>query len=177
MGYPPADRASHEQGVCPTGAGLNTQSLARVRESFAAMSPRIEAITARVYDLLFAARPDTRPLFKIDMAVQRRHLAAALGLLVRNLGVLDALQEPLRDLGARHARAGVRPDHYPAVVDAMLQAMAEHLADAWTADLAADWTALLLTVSRTMIAGTTGDEPDGVAAVNGKHGGRDHGTR
>jgi hemoglobin-like flavoprotein len=89
------------------------------------------------------------------MERQRGHLAAALSLIVRNLSILGALERPLGDLGAAHARVGVRREHYPVVCDAMLATLAEALPDLWTPELAADWAGLLSTVAGYMVAGQT----------------------
>jgi nitric oxide dioxygenase len=132
---------------------VNATSVDRIRRCYELMTPQLPAILRDLYDRFFAARPDLRPLFAADLDAQRKHFAAALALIVRNLHMLDTLEPPLRELGAAHARAGVRPEHYRAIADATVAAIARALADAWTPDLAADWHALLATVSRHMCAG------------------------
>jgi hemoglobin-like flavoprotein len=135
---------------------MTTASLERICGSFNLLSPQMERMTRTFYARLFAARPETRALFKVNMDVQRQHLAAALALIVRNLPMFDALQEPLAELGASHAKVGVRPEHYPVVRDAMLGAIAEALGAAWTVELAADWRMLIETIASQMLAGTLG---------------------
>jgi hemoglobin-like flavoprotein len=110
-------------------------------------------VTAAFYRRMFAVLPEARALFPADLTAQRRHFAAALALLVRNLAVFDALEEPLRELGAAHARLGVAPWHLPVGCDALLEALAGASDGAWDDALAADWKALLLTVTRHMLAG------------------------
>src|SRR5436305_9177366 len=92
---------------------MTTASLHRIQQSYQLLIPQIAELTERFYARLFADHPETRRLFTRDMAAQRRHLAAALALVVRNLKMLDALEQPLRELGAHHAAMGVRPEHYP----------------------------------------------------------------
>ena len=133
---------------------MNAESVARLRASYTHVAPRIGRITVRFYEALFALRPEFRALFTGDMAQQRRHLAAALALVIRNLGVLDALEPPLGELGAAHAQVGVRPEHYSDFCRALLAAIAEELGDGWTTEVAADWEALLETVCRHMLAGS-----------------------
>ena len=111
-------------------------------------------MTGTFYDRLFQVRPETRRLFKIEMNVQREHLAAALALIVRNLFMLDALTEPIQELGVYHAVVGVLPEHYPVVRDAMLFALSEALGPAWTPELATDWRALIEKLSTLMLSGT-----------------------
>jgi len=78
---------------------MNSQSVGRVLESYSRLVPRIDDMVAGFYARLFAAAPETRALFKHDMANQRQHLAATLALLVRNLTFKDVLVEPLMNWG------------------------------------------------------------------------------
>jgi hemoglobin-like flavoprotein len=116
---------------------------------------RIDQMTRAFYDALFQIRPDTRALFRVDMDVQRQHLGAALALIARNLRFLDIMTEPLRELGAEHAQVGVKPEHYPVVRDAMLDAIGGALKDEWTTDLRNDWHELLELICRVMLEGAS----------------------
>jgi hemoglobin-like flavoprotein len=140
---------------------MTTASLERIRDSFELLAPRIATMTATFYDTLFDGRPEIRALFKVKMDIQRQHLAAALALIVRNLTMLDALQEPLQQLGRDHARVGARPEHYPLVRDAMLHAIGQALGPAWTPELAADWHALIEEIGTVMLSGTLPRIPEG----------------
>ena len=134
---------------------MRKESLERVRGSVALLLPDIAGLTRRFYDRLFEVSPESRGLFRVDMAVQRQHFAAALSVIMKNLTLLDVLTEPLRELGGQHAEIGVRPQHYPLVRDAMLFAMRQTLTHDWTDELAADWHDLLDTVSAIMMSGGT----------------------
>ncbi|HEX8323535.1 MAG TPA: globin domain-containing protein [Tepidisphaeraceae bacterium] len=134
---------------------MRKESLDRIRHSVTTLMPHVDDMTRLFYENLFAAAPDTRALFKVNMDVQRQHFAAALAVILRNLTMLDVLSEPLRELGIGHARIGVRPHHYPVVRDAMLVAMGQTLGDEWTPELAADWSGLLDKVSVIMMSGGT----------------------
>src|SRR5215212_6118733 len=104
---------------------MTPASIDRIQRSFCQVAPQIERVAAGFYTQLFAADPVIRALFKSDLTAQARHLAAALALIVRNLPMLDALEEPLHELGAVHAALGVRPEHYPPVRDAMLASISD----------------------------------------------------
>lgn len=134
---------------------MSPQSLRRIEQSFDQLEPNVDEMTRRFYDHLFTAMPEVRPLFQVNMDVQRRHFAAALALIARNLRMLDIVTEPLRQLGADHARIGVRPEQYPSVRDAMLMAMAETLGPAWTDNLATDWRELLDLICSAMLEGAS----------------------
>lgn len=133
---------------------MTTTSIHRIRASFEKLSRQMPQMTSVIYDRVFELLPGCRSTFKIDMEIQKQHFAAALALIVRNLSMLESLGEPLRELGADHARIGVRPEQYPAMRDAVLFAMAHTLGDQWTEVLAADWRALLDFVVSQMLAGS-----------------------
>jgi hemoglobin-like flavoprotein len=133
---------------------MDAVSTSRLQASYELVAPRMGRVTGRFFDELFSMRPETRALFTGDMAEQRRHMAAALALIVRNVAILDVLEQPLRELGAAHARVGVRPEYYPVVCDAMVRALAAELGEGWTAEVAGDWKDLLETVARHMLAGS-----------------------
>lgn len=134
---------------------MTPESANRIRESFKLLAPRMEHLTRDVYDRMFRARPDIRPLFADELKIQQQHLSAALGLIVRNLTMLDALEGSFKQLGADHARAGVHPEHYPLVRDAMLESMSASLSanGAWTSELATDWRNLINQVCTYMLQG------------------------
>jgi len=134
---------------------MTSESIERIRASFALLAPQLDRLTESFYERLFAARPEVRALFRADMKSQRQHFAAALSLIVRNLTMLDALEGSFIQLGADHARARVRPEHYPVVRDAILASMAEALAitGAWTPELADDWRQLIERIATHMLRG------------------------
>ena len=134
---------------------MTPQSLARLEASFERLAPQIETMTRGFYDRLFSELPETRALFRVDMAVQRQHLGAALAVITRNLRMLDVVTEPLRQLGADHARVGVKPEHYVPVRDAMLFAIGAAMGDAWNVELKEDWRALLDLISEKMLEGAS----------------------
>jgi hemoglobin-like flavoprotein len=134
---------------------MTIESANRIRESFKLLTPRMEHLTREVYDRMFRARPDIRSMFASDLKTQQQHLSAALALIVRNLTMLDALEGSFKQLGADHARAGVHPEHYPLVRDAMLESMSAALSTngAWTDELARDWRDLINQVCTYMLQG------------------------
>jgi hemoglobin-like flavoprotein len=134
---------------------MTSIAISRIEASFDLLSPRIDEMTRVFYDRLFALRPETRALFNVDMSVQRQHMAAALAVIARNLRMLDAVMVPLRELGAGHAKVGVRPEHYPPVREAMLEALSHAVGDDWTPDLAHDWQRLLDLVCNAMLEGAS----------------------
>ena len=132
---------------------MNEKSLRRIAANYELLAHRMGDLTRSFYGHLFQRMPQVRPLFRLDMDVQSQHLAAALGLIVRNLRDLDVLEEPLMELGAGHAQAGVRPEHYPVLCRTMVQTLRDGSGTAWSSDLEADWTELLERISQIMMTG------------------------
>jgi nitric oxide dioxygenase len=83
--------------------------------------------TARIfYDRLFELAPETRPLFRDDMARQGRRLVDALARIVTGLSRLEAMLPGLRKLAEGHVRYGVEERHYAIAGDALLHVVADH---------------------------------------------------
>src|SRR3954453_10769979 len=132
---------------------MTEASLQRIASNYELLAGQMQALTSSFYKRLFAAMPEVQPLFRIDIDLQSQHLAAALALILRNLRYLDALEQPLKDLGAGHAQVGVRPEHYPVVCRTMVDALRDGSGQSWSAELEADWTTVLELVSRIMMDG------------------------
>jgi hemoglobin-like flavoprotein len=133
---------------------MTHEAIDRIQASFEHVTHHFARLVDRFYIRLFAACPAARDLFKVDMKTQAGHLSAALALIVRNLPMLDALEHPLMELGAAHARMGVRPEHYPAACEALLFSLAEELGDRWTSELSGDWRGFVERVTGHMLAGS-----------------------
>jgi len=132
---------------------MTEAQLQRIADSFALIEKRMPELTAAFYVRLFAALPEARPLFRIDIDIQSQHLAAALAIIVKNLRLLDVLEPSLMDLGVHHVQVGVRPEHYPIVCQAMVQTLAAECDEIWSPQLHTDWTELLERVGRIMMQG------------------------
>jgi len=103
------------------------------------------------YSHLFLSHPETRELFPVSMAHQRDRLFAALGDVVARVDDLDALVPILQQLGRDHRKFGTVAAHYPAVGSSLLATL-EHFDDAWSPELAKDWTEAYTLVAEVMIA-------------------------
>ena len=132
---------------------MNEASLQRISANYELLAPRMTALAERFYERLFTVLPESRALFKIDIALQSQHLAAALALIVRNLRLLDALEQPLMELGVGHARVGVRPEHYPVLCRTMIETIRDGSGQDWSPELQTDWSEVLERVSRIMMEG------------------------
>ena len=124
-----------------------------IRASFEVVADRSDALLARFYERLFDGRPQVRAMFPEDLGEQRRHLAAAVGLVVKHADNLDALAGALRDMGARHVGYGAQVAHYKVVRDVLVATLAEFAGEAWTPDIASAWKEALDEVTAWMLYG------------------------
>jgi hemoglobin-like flavoprotein len=127
--------------------------------SFDLVAPRGDELVDVFYARLFTAAPAVRPLFAgTDMRRQKGMLLGALVLLRKSLRDLDRIVPALHEMGARHARYGAGPEHYPVVGEVLIASMAEVAGDDWCAEYSAAWAAAYDIVAATMIEGAEGVE-------------------
>lgn len=125
-----------------------------LEQSFDLVAPRGEELVDRLYDNIFAAAPAALALFAdADMAEQKKKLLATLIVVRKSLRNLDAIVPALQTMGARHARYGVLPEHYPVVGAALLDAMATIGGDNWRLEYTAAWAGAYQIVQETMLSG------------------------
>ena len=96
------------------------------------------------------AGPVGGALFKSDMAVQGRLLMQTIGTAVAGLDDLPALTPIVQDLGVRHARYGVQPEHYETVGEALLWTLRQGLGDGFTPEVRVAWTEIYALLAQVM---------------------------
>ena len=111
---------------------MTPQQIDLVQDSFALIVPRRAEASAIFYRRLFALAPETRVLFKGDLADQGRKLMQVLATIVRNLHDLGPLLDSVDYLAQRHVGYGVRDDHYAVVGQALIETLHECLGDSFT---------------------------------------------
>lgn len=107
------------------------------------------------YAVLFVAHPELRELFPVSMAAQRDRLFGALGRIVSQVDNTDTLVPFVAQLGKDHRRFDVKPEHYPAVGEALIATLSHFLGEEWTPEVAADWTAAYGVLAQVMIDAAT----------------------
>ncbi|HIP79268.1 MAG TPA: hemin receptor [Kiloniellaceae bacterium] len=122
-----------------------------IRNSFRVVSQDTQQAANRFYRILFERSPHLRHMFLNDMEQQGGMLMSKLGLIVAELQNIPGLVPVLEDLALRHVAYGVKPQHYPLVGDALLQMLAEVLAEDFTPATGAAWVKAYDDVSRLMI--------------------------
>lgn len=124
---------------------------AALKASWAMIARHGDAVPGFFYAWLFTTNPHLREYFPMSMAGQRDRLVGALGRIVSAVDQLDSVVPFVQELGRDHRRFDVKPDHYPAVGQALLATLEHFLGPSWTPELAQDWAAAYDLVSATMI--------------------------
>jgi hemoglobin-like flavoprotein len=113
-------------------APLSPETIAVVKSTVPVMQQHGVAITTRMYERLFAD-PEMKALF--DDAAQKsgeqpKRLAAAILAFASNVDNLDVLAPAIERIATRHVATHIRPEHYPAVANALLPAIKDVLGTA-----------------------------------------------
>lgn len=132
---------------------MDQQQIKRLTDSFHLLAPRGEELVDRFYARLFSTHPQVRSMFPREMKEQKGKLLKSLALVVKNLSRVDELQQPLKDMGARHVAYGTQPEHYPVVRDTLVSVMAEMAKEVWNEQLQQDWNGAIDLVASVMLAG------------------------
>jgi len=112
-------------------------------------------LTDRVYESLFARRPDAVELFgTYSRANQQRMITETLTAVLHMLDQEHWLGEYVHAMASRHQFSYETPtDMYPPYAEAMLEALAAVTGSDWTLELERSWKAALDRVNEMMTAG------------------------
>jgi len=111
---------------------LSPETLAIVKSTAPALQEHGLAITTRMYERLFVD-PEMKALFdqaSFTSGEQPKRLAAAILAFAKNVDNLPALSGAVERICARHVETHIKPEHYPAVANALLPAIKDVLGDA-----------------------------------------------
>ncbi len=149
---------------------LTTPQVDLIQTSFATALSSREDLVTEFYHSLFAKAPSVRGMFATDIAPQSKMLAATLQMAVQKLEDPEALIEPLRALGAKHAEYGAEPAHYSVVADVLVSCMEDAVGPTWTQDHTKAWNDALTFVAETMLDGAaTTENAHACAKTTRKH--------
>jgi hemoglobin-like flavoprotein len=121
-----------------------------VQDSFAVIAPIADDAAVLFYRRLFEIDPSLQPMFRGDMAEQRRKLMQMLTAAVKGLDRLDQLVPVVQELGRRHAAYGVADAHYDTVGAALLWTLEKGLGDAFTPETKEAWATVYGLIATTM---------------------------
>lgn len=120
---------------------LSAETIATVKSTAPALEKHGVAITTRMYERLFVD-PEIKALF--DMAAQEsgeqpKRLAGAILAFAKNVDKLEALKPAIERIAHRHVQTHVKPEHYPAVANALLPAIRDILGEAASDEILGAW--------------------------------------
>lgn len=122
-----------------------------VQDSFASVAPIAPQIADLFYARLFDIAPQVRPLFKSDMAGQKRKLMKMLGTIIAHLHRPEAISDEVRALARRHVAYGAVVTHYDLIGEALIWTIGRSLGPDFDTDTRAAWQAAYATLSGIMI--------------------------
>jgi len=125
-----------------------------LRESLDALLDRGTEMSKAFFDALFDTHPDFRESFAlVDLPGQHTAFLAALKYVANHYEQRAALERNLRELGARHAGYGMRPDHFADFGACLLDTMAQFAGPAWTLEVDLAWRTAFEHVAEMMVEG------------------------
>ncbi len=132
----------------------NSLNVNLLLSTFLKIEPQAEEFATTFYQILFEKYPNVQPLFSAtDMQQQKIKLVQSLQLVIANVHNTEALNDILRALGARHVEYGAVLTDYPAIGDALLQALEKHLGKNWNFDVQQTWNAAYQMIAQMMKEG------------------------
>jgi hemoglobin-like flavoprotein len=129
---------------------MTPEQVALVKNSWAQVVPIKETAADLFYNKLFELDPAVQPLFKSDLAEQKRKLVSMLNSVVNGLDNIAALIPVAQDLGKRHVPYGVKAEHYDTVGAALLWTLSAGLGDGFTPAVKEAWTTAYTTLAGVM---------------------------
>lgn len=110
-----------------------------VKDTAPILKEKGEAVTTRMYEIMFSNYPDAKALFKNAPNNQNQVLARSIIAYAENIDNLGALEGAIEKIAKHHIETNVKPEHYPWVIESLLQAMKDVLGDAITDSVKEAW--------------------------------------
>lgn len=118
---------------------LSKRTIEIIKATAVPVAANAEAITTRMYEILFQTYPQTKELFKNSDPEQHKKLAGAISAYAANIDNLSVLSKAVEKMAQTHIRVKVLPEHYPMVGVSLLQAVKDVLGDAATDEVIDAW--------------------------------------
>ncbi|NJO14387.1 MAG: hypothetical protein HC877_01155 [Thioploca sp.] len=98
-----------------------------------------DAITTRMYELLFEKYSQVKPLFANAPDNQSKILTQSIIAYSEHIDDLSALSSALEQIARKHVAVGIQPEYYPLVGESLLQAFREILDESMTDEIISAW--------------------------------------
>lgn len=130
---------------------LEHDCVRRIRARYDRIQPT--AFSRTFFECLFEAIPEVRDMMPADLEAHGEFVEAAVAVVIRNLGDLQALEKPLEDLGSEHANRRIGPDQLALAGPVLVETMRRLSGDAWSLRDEQDWTTAFRALLAPMIRG------------------------
>jgi len=138
-----------------------------IETSFEKLAPNANELAKLFYKELFEKYPSVKPLFKnTRIKNQEKKLVSALSTVVSSLRKPDELEAVLIGLGNKHIKYGAKPEHYEAVIETLLEVMANTAGNEWSEKIENTWRQALNSVASTMIGNNRQTESSIMASAS-----------
>jgi hemoglobin-like flavoprotein len=131
---------------------LTEQQIRDIRASHARIAPEAERISHLFYQDLFRREPRLRELFGPDLGHQGMSFMKALESIVLHLDKPQELDAVVGELAQIHAPFHIRPEHYRAMEDALIDTMAYALGERLTNPVERAWRSAFGQIGAAMIS-------------------------
>lgn len=130
---------------------LTDQQISDIRASYARIEPEAERIGHLFYEDLFRREPRLRQLFGPNLGHQGMSFMRAIESIVRHLDVPGELDAVVEELAAIHAPFHIRPEHYRAMEDSLIDTMAYALGQHLTNPVERAWRSAFAQVGAALV--------------------------
>lgn len=130
---------------------LSEETITIVKSTAPVMIEHGQAITDRMYDIMFTRYPDVKAMFANAPDNQSFKLSSAIAAYAQNIDKLDNLTGAVNGMVTAHVRTGVKAEHYPVVAECLMEALHDVLGDAFTDDIKGAWTEAYMFLANLLI--------------------------
>lgn len=134
---------------------MDAKQVTLVQSTWQKVVPIAEVAADSFYTKLFELDPSLRELFPRDLREQKDKLLATISRVVSSLDRLQDVLPAVENLGRRHQRYGVRPEHYDTVGHALLGTLQAGLGEAWNDEIKTAWATAYGTLAQVMLDATS----------------------
>lgn len=131
---------------------LSPKTIEIVKATATEVATNAEAITTRMYEILFAEFPQTQELFKNSSPDQHKKLAIAISAYAANIDNLTMLSMAVEKMASTHVLRKILPEHYPMVGTSILKAIKDVLGDVATEEVLEAWSEAYFFLADILIA-------------------------
>ena len=118
---------------------MNNQIKEIIKQTAPLVKENKDEITQTMYEILFEKYPQTKILFKDASEEQPKKLSNAIYAYAANIDNLENLTKGIETMVSAHVKTNIKPEHYPMVKDALLNAFLKVLGDACTKEVQEAW--------------------------------------